>query len=154
MNRISRLLAIAGMGVGAAVALAGPAQAAGSDASHRTTVTTKAHWGNDDRIVGFFDNPIICERVGRLGEIRDRWDDYDCYRVRFGFHRGDWALSVSEDDNWDGSHGFHHGGPFGGPFHGGPVGGPFGGPFDGPDGGPHGGMHGGMHGGLMHRAAQ
>ena len=132
MNRISRLLAIAGMGVGAAIALAGPAQAATSAASHTAPVTTKAHWGNDDdRIVGFFDDPFTCNRVGRLGEIRDRWDDYDCNRVRFGFHRGDWALSVSERD-WDGPHGGpFHGGPFGGHFHGGPHGGPFGGPFGG-----------------------
>jgi hypothetical protein len=144
MNRITRLLAIAGLGVGAAIALAGPAQAATSDVSHSTTAATKAHRGNDDRIVGFFDSRGTCERVGRVGEISDRWDDYDCYRV--SFHGGDWALSVSEDDNWGG--GFHHGGPFGGGFHhGGPFGGPFGGPHGGPFGGPHGGPFGGPFGG-------
>ena len=98
MNRFTRLLAIAGMGLGAAVALAGPAQAASADAGQKAPVTAKAHWGNDDRVVAFFDDPFTCNRVGRLGEIRDRWDDYNCFRIRAGF-RGHWALSVSED-NW------------------------------------------------------
>jgi hypothetical protein len=133
MNRFTRMLAIAGMGLGAAVALAGPAQAATADASHQAPVATKADWGNGDRIVGFYDDPFTCNRVGRLGELRGRWDDYDCNPVRFGFHRGDWALSVSEDD-WSGP--FNHGGPFhhGGHFgdhgdhfgdHGGPIRGHF-----------------------------
>ena len=120
MNRFTRMLAVAGMGLGAAVALAGPAQAAGADASHKAPVSTKAHWGNDDRVVGFFDDPFTCNRVGRLGEIRDRWDDYTCFRVRSSFHRSDWALSVSEDDwnnDWDGPFilgGHHFGGQWGG----------------------------------------
>src|SRR5205814_5780012 len=106
MNSITRLLAIAGIGLAAAVSVAGPAQAAAQGdghATHRTGVRATADW-NDDQgdIVGYFASPIRCERVGRLGELRDRWDDYDCYRVRFGFHRGDWALEVSSDDNgWD-----------------------------------------------------
>jgi hypothetical protein len=94
MNRITRMLAIAGLGIGATVALAGPAQASTAGASH------PARWGNDDRVVAFFDDPVTCNRVGRLGEARDRWDDYDCFRVGGSFHGGDWALSVSEND-WD-----------------------------------------------------
>jgi hypothetical protein len=153
MNRITRMLAIAGMGIGAALALAGPAQAATADVAHKAPVSTKAHFDDDDRIVGFYDDPITCNRVGRIGEARGRWDDYDCHIVRFGFHRGDWALSV-DDDDWDGP--FHHGpfgGPFGGPFHHGPFGGPFhhgpfGGPFHhGPFGGP---FHHGPFGGPFH----
>lgn len=154
MNRITRLLAIAGMSAGAALALAGPAQAASADAAHQAPTGTQAHWGNGDRIVGFFDNPFTCNRVGRIGEIRNRWDDYDCYRVRFGFHRGDWALSISQDDwngpwdnngPWDHSGPWGHGGPIGGPWHhGGPIGGPFGhdnnDDHDGPMGG-HGPFH-------------
>jgi hypothetical protein len=128
MNRITRLLAIAGMGVGAAIALAGPAQAATGTASHATSASSKADWNNSDDVVGYFDSRGICERVGRSGEFRDSWDDYDCYRVRFGFHRGDWALSV-DDNDWNGPRDFHHGGPFGGPFGGG---------FHGPHGGGHG----------------
>jgi hypothetical protein len=131
MNRLTRLLAVAGMGIGAAIALAGPAQAATSDSASKATAQTKAHWGDDDRVVGYFDDPFTCNRVGRIGEMRDRWDDYDCNRVRFGFHRGDWELSVSERD---------FGGPF--RFHG-----------DGPrfhNNGFNNGFHGGIRGGMNH----
>jgi hypothetical protein len=100
MNRITRLLAIAGMGLGAAVALAGPAQASTTDATHRGPVTVKQHFGNDDRVVAFFRDPFTCNRVGRLGEFQNRWDDYNCFRIRSSFHRGAWALSVSDND-WD-----------------------------------------------------
>jgi len=117
MNRITRLLAIAGLGVGAAIALAGPAQAATGNAAHSASASVKADWNDNDDVVGYFDSPRDCERAGRIGEISNRWDDYDCNRVYFGFHRGDWELSVSDGDHWGG--GFHHGGPFGGPFHGG-----------------------------------
>lgn len=111
MNRITRLLAVAGLGLGAAIALAGPAQAATGTASHSASASVKADWNDDnDDVVGYYDSPRICERVGRIGEINNRWDDYDCNRVFFGFHRGDWELSVSNDDHWGG--GFHHGGPF------------------------------------------
>jgi hypothetical protein len=122
MNRITRLLAIAGMSAGAAVALAGPAQA---DVSHKAPVAVKshvagqAHWGRDDRVVGFFDDPFTCNRVGRMGEIRDRWDSYYCFRVGSRFHGGEWALSVSERDwdRWDGPFslgGHRFGGQWGG----------------------------------------
>src|SRR3954454_1250458 len=117
MNRITRLLAMAGMGLGAAVALAGPAQASTGDTSHHTTAVAKAGWGSE--IVEYYSNPVSCNRAGRLGEIRGDWDDYDCYRVGI---RG-WALSVSDRGDWDGggwhgSHGWHdfHG------FHGFPGG--------------------------------
>jgi hypothetical protein len=111
MNRFTRLIAIAGMGLGAAVALAGPAQASTADATHQAPATAKAHFGNDDRVVAFFRDPFTCNRVGRLGEIRNRWDDYNCFRIRSSFHRGAWALSVSEND-WDdwGNGGFNLGG--------------------------------------------
>ena len=54
--------------------------------------------------MAFFDDPFTCNRVGRMGEIRDRWDDYTCFRIGGSWHGGDWALSVSENDwdNWDG----------------------------------------------------
>lgn len=115
MNRIVRMLAIAGMGVGAALAVAGPAQAANADAGHKAPVTAKAHWGDDDRVISIFDDPRTCNRVGRLGERSDRWDDYTCFRTR-----GGWALSVSEnnwDDDWNGPFnvgGHHFGGGWGG----------------------------------------
>jgi hypothetical protein len=147
MNRITRLLAMTGIGLAAGVAIAGPAQAATAGSGHSASASaagSHAFWNDDDDVVGYFNSPIRCERAGRIGEIRDRWDDYDCNRVSFGFHRGDWELSVSYcDDNhgngpWGHDNGWHRPGPFGGPF-GGPGGhGPFGGP--GGHGGP-GGFH-------------
>lgn len=97
MNSITRLLAVTGIGLAAGFSIgAGPAQAASG-----TAVSGTVHWNDDNDVVGYFNSPIRCERVGRLGEIRDRWDDYDCYRVRYGFHRGDWVLEVSSG-RWGG----------------------------------------------------
>jgi hypothetical protein len=145
MNRITRLLAIAGMSAGAALALAGPAQAATADASHKAPVAAKADWGNDDRIVRIFPSRGQCETVGEIGESSGRWDDHDCFRVG-----GGWALSVSEDDwnDWDGPFslgGFRFGGNWGGFQHSGFHGGFHGGGHH--DGGHHGGGH---HGGGHH----
>ncbi|MBU2670324.1 hypothetical protein KOI35_43165 [Actinoplanes bogorensis] len=103
------MLAIAGLGLGAAVAVgAGPAQAAtaaGSAQGTTSSVSTQArgYW-DDDEVVGYFQSRRECERVGRIGEWRDRWDDYDCDRVRGGWGRGAWVLTVdSWNDRWDNS---------------------------------------------------
>jgi len=114
MNSIARFLTVAGIGLVAGMSVgAGPAQAAtvsGHDGTHRAVASSKAHWNDDDNdIIGYFDSPMRCERVGRFGEMRNRWDDYDCYRVRRGFHRGDWALEVTYD-RFGGGFGGHHGG--------------------------------------------
>ncbi|MGX6603017.1 hypothetical protein ACWKSP_12890 [Micromonosporaceae bacterium Da 78-11] len=122
MNRVTRLLAIAGLGLGAAVAIgAGPAQAA-TDTTQGTSNTgstqARGDW-DDDEVVGYFRTLGGCERAGRLGEIRDRWDDYDCSRVRWGSHRGAWELEVSTDDwndGWD-NHNWNRG--WGNNWHGG-----------------------------------
>jgi hypothetical protein len=102
MNRIAQKFAFAGIGLAAGVAIGtGPAQAAAST-NHATTqgtaVQAKARW-NDD-VVGYFGSLRRCERVGRIGEWRGRWDDYDCRRVYWGIHRGAWALEV-DDNDWD-----------------------------------------------------
>jgi hypothetical protein len=111
MNKATRLLAMTGMAVAAGLTMsAGPASAASA---------TPAPGPGHDRVQGYFGNPIACQRAGRVGELRDRWDDHDCNKVRFGLHRGQWALLVS----WNSHHGpFGHGhgprpihGP--GPFH-------------------------------------
>jgi hypothetical protein len=69
-----------------------------------TAAQTQARW--DDDVVGYFDSRRRCERVGRFGEWRDRWEDYDCRRVYWGIHRGAWALEVDYDD-WDGGWSAH-----------------------------------------------
>ena len=106
MNRITRMLAMAGIGLGVAMTVASaPAQAAPSTQEAATGTSTQTWRGwDDDEVVGYFRTLRTCERVGRIGEIRDRWDDYDCSRVRFGFNRGAWVLEVSDDDwndDWD-----------------------------------------------------
>jgi hypothetical protein len=106
MNRVTRLLALAGVGIAAGMTIgAGPASAApaaGQDATHRTTTQVTTNWDDDDddyRLVGYFDTGRQCAAVGRIGEFRDRWEDYSCFPVRSRFHRGDWALLVSDDDD-------------------------------------------------------
>ena len=94
MNKATRLLAMTGMAVVAGLTMgAGPASA---------STTTAAKAPGHDRVEGYFHSRLQCERSGRFGELRDRWDSHDCNPVRFGRHRGDWELSVSS-----------HRGPFG-----------------------------------------
>jgi hypothetical protein len=108
MNRITRRLAIAGLGLGTALVMgAAPAQAAGTTTTTTAATTSGASsshsvndW-NDDDVVGYFRTLRGCDLVGRIGEARGRWDDYDCSRVGFGSYRRAWELSVSTDD-WNG----------------------------------------------------
>jgi hypothetical protein len=106
--RISRLLAVAATaaGIGTVAVGASPAQAADSTAqatTQKSPTAARVGWRNDD-VVGYFRTLRTCERIGRIGEFRDRWEDYDCSRVRFGFNRGAWVLEVSDNDwndGWD-----------------------------------------------------
>ncbi|MET0419499.1 MAG: hypothetical protein ABW022_26085 [Actinoplanes sp.] len=113
MNKATRMLAVTGLALVAGVTMgAGPASAAPS-ASGTTSATTVSVQGVDkkmksrDRVVGYYRTKTACWKVGRLGEIRDRWDDFECDRVNRGFRRGWYALEAQ----WDvrGS-GHHHGG--------------------------------------------
>jgi len=100
MNKATRLLVMTGTAVAAALTMgAGPASAA---------TTAAAPGPHHDRVVGYFRSPIACERAGRVGELRDRWDNHDCNRVRFGFHRGQWELTASWGHGPFG-HGHDHG---------------------------------------------
>jgi hypothetical protein len=94
MNKATRLLAMTGMAVVAGLTMgAGPASA---------STTTAAKASSHDHVEGYFNSRTQCERSGRIGEMRNRWDSHDCDLIHFGRHRGDWQLSVSS-----------HGGPFG-----------------------------------------
>ncbi|MGK5683066.1 hypothetical protein [Actinoplanes sp. URMC 104] len=107
MNRITRLLAITGLGLGIAATVgAGPAQATtgtAQGAASSTAATSGAHYDwDDEEVVGYFRSLRACERVGRLGELRGRWDDYDCDRAGFGWGRGSWVLTVDDfNGRWD-----------------------------------------------------
>jgi hypothetical protein len=87
MNKATRLLAMTGMALAAGMTMgAGPASAA---------TKTPAPGPHHDKVVGYYHSSSACERAGRVGELRDRWNNHDCDRVRFGFHRGQWELNVS-----------------------------------------------------------
>ena len=70
MKNITRMLAVAGVGLGAAVAVgAGSAQAAGTtgqSAANHTSNVTRVGW-RDDNVVGYFRTRTGCELTGRLG---------------------------------------------------------------------------------------
>ena len=105
MNRATRMLTVLGMGlmagatVGATPAMATEA-ATPSASKSSTTVQVQQH-RDRERIVGFYRSLRACERAGWLGERFNKWDDYDCERVRFGFRRGLWALEVEQDTRWN-----------------------------------------------------
>ncbi|XVU26492.1 hypothetical protein ACQPZJ_05405 [Actinoplanes sp. CA-054009] len=106
MNKAVRMLTMIGMGVMTSVAIGAPALAAdsGSSATAKSESTAKVQRHDRDQVVGFYRTLRDCERAGRVGEWFDRWEDYDCDRVRFGFRRGYWALEVERD--WRGGHHF------------------------------------------------
>lgn len=118
MTKAIRVITMAGMGLLASVAIsAGPAQAtdstkqpAAKPAAGQSTQVKLDRFRDRDRIVGYYGSRRACEFAGRIGERFDRWDDYDCDFVRFGFRRGAWALEVEQDRNWGRpGHGHGHG---------------------------------------------
>jgi len=106
MNRITRVVTVAGLGLAASVLIgagqASAAPAAGdTGAKHSGSTAVKSHWEDGD-IVGYFKNLRKCDKAGDRGEDHGDWDDFDCYKVRKGHHRGKWALKVYvEDDDYD-----------------------------------------------------
>jgi hypothetical protein len=107
MNKVTRMLAIAGMALAAGATIgATPAMAASSTVGSPTTVTGQASPG--DWIAGYYPSYRRCDRAGDLGEWSNRWDNHYCYRVPYGFHRGWFALSVGWDWNNDWNNGDHH----------------------------------------------
>lgn len=139
MKTATRILALAGAGLmSGAVVGAGPAHAATFTGQAPTVSTaSQAQADDDDDVIGYFWSRRVCERVGRAGEWADRWEDYDCEYVRWGYHHGQWRLEVDRGWDWDGPGDDHHGG---------------GGGHDGDGGGGHDGDHGGDddHGGGHH----
>ena len=110
MSKATRMLAMTGMALVAGVTMAaGPAAASSSTAQGATSAKQQQAGNHGDRdrdwVAGYYRSRLQCERVGRIGERFDRWDDYECERVRRGF-RVIWRLDVERD--WHG--GGHHGG--------------------------------------------
>src|SRR5688500_13763764 len=97
MKASTRILAVLGMGLMTGSSFgASPAQAAapaGQGLAKPSVSQAQQPWDDDD-VIGYYRTLRACERVGRIGEWADRWEDYDCERVRRGFHRGMWKLEV------------------------------------------------------------
>lgn len=114
MNRFTRILTMAGLGLVTGVTMAaGPAMASTSSdqgtAKSGNSVGEQRRWG--DRVVDVFRTYRACDRAGEYGEDRGYWDDYDCYRVGH-FGRSGFALVVDEDD-WGHGWGGHFPGNWG-----------------------------------------
>ena len=110
MNKATRMLAVTGMALVAGLTMgAGPTSADPSPAV-TPSATKAAVQGVDkkmrsrERVVGYYRTKQACWKVGRLGEIRDRWDDFECDRVNRGFRRGWYALEASWDLRGQGGH--------------------------------------------------
>ncbi|MGX6603464.1 hypothetical protein ACWKSP_15175 [Micromonosporaceae bacterium Da 78-11] len=105
MNKATRALMTVGLAMtagatfSAAPAMAAPAKPAAPAAAAQSG-PHQAQTPRRDRIVGYYGNLRTCDLAGRSGERRDRWDDYDCTRVRVGVRRGSWALQAHWGGQW------------------------------------------------------
>ncbi|GIM93969.1 hypothetical protein [Paractinoplanes toevensis] len=156
MNRFTRILTMAGLGLVTGVTMAaGPAMASTSSdqGTSKSGANASEQRRHGDRLVKVFRTWGACDRAGEYGEDRGYWDDYDCERVGGFSGRRGYALVVDYDDwghgwsghfpgswggswrpypgNWGPSWGGGNwgGGGWGGGFH--PVGGGFHPPFGG-----------------------
>ena len=106
MKAATRILTLVGLSLMTGATL-GAAPAMASTSAPDTAVraaTTTADSPRRDRewTEGYYDTRRECEWAGKRGEWRDRWDDYDCDRVRFGHGRSGYVLRVDDwNDNWD-----------------------------------------------------
>jgi hypothetical protein len=102
MKSVTRfaVLLSAGLAVGASMGVA-PAMASSATPTAVQVQQPRDRHDDDDEVEGYYRSERICERVGRFGERRDRWEDYDCERVRRGENRGLWRLEVERRDWWD-----------------------------------------------------
>jgi hypothetical protein len=95
MNKATRLLVMAGMGLMASAAFAGPASAASA-----SPAPIGHQQQSNDRVISYFRTPGACARAERIAERTNRRYDYDCSYVRFGFHRRTWVLTAHRDNSW------------------------------------------------------
>ena len=114
MSKATRMLAMTGMAlVAGATMAAGPAAASSSAAQGATSATQQQAGNHGDRdrewVAGYYRSRLQCERVGRIGERFDRWDDYECERVRRHF-RVIWRLDVERNGHHGGDWDHHNGG--------------------------------------------
>jgi hypothetical protein len=102
MNKITRVLTMSGIGLVAAVMMAGPAQASGTaaqaDAKSTASQSDKAQQHRDrDYVAGYFSSRRDCQLEGIKGRWIGRWDRFDCDFLRLGQRGGTWRLEVERD---------------------------------------------------------
>jgi hypothetical protein len=99
MIKTVRMIALTGAAVAAGLSLgAGPASAAPATPAGQAAASVQADhkWQpSRSKLIGYYRSPIACVKAGRIGEFRKKWDDFDCDKVRRGFHRNQFALTVS-----------------------------------------------------------
>ncbi|GIF25987.1 hypothetical protein BJ973_003257 [Actinoplanes tereljensis] len=102
MNRFTRILTMAGLGLVTGVTMAaGPAMASTSSDQGASKSGSNANENrrNGDRLVKVFRTWSACDRAGEYGEDRGYWEDYDCQRIGGFSGRRGFALVV-DYDNW------------------------------------------------------
>ncbi|MFC4070935.1 hypothetical protein [Actinoplanes subglobosus] len=138
MNKMTRAIAMTGVAVAAGVTVAaGPAAASpgttaapavysAAVASAKPAAPPKQSFQRRDRIFGFYNSPRTCHKIGRIGQWKNQWQRYSCFKVYRGFHSGDWALKVyygwnynHGNKHWNSGKGNHGGGSYGGGSYGG-----------------------------------
>jgi hypothetical protein len=109
MNKVTRTLVMTGMAIAASAAIGvGPASAASaapSSPSVSPSASQDAKFKDKSKVIDYYRSVFACHKVGNIGEWRNRWDDHRCVRVRFGFHRGWYALIARWEHhrhNWGG----------------------------------------------------
>ena len=101
MNKTVRMLALTGAAVAAGLSL-GVAPASATPAAPASASVQADHDRNDhrarpgkQRFIGYYRTAGSCVKVGRIGRIHRKWDRFDCDKVRRGFHRDQYSLTVS-----------------------------------------------------------
>jgi hypothetical protein len=104
MLAMTGMALVAGMTFSAGPAAASTSTAQGTTAAKQSTQQQAETNRGRDWVHGYYRTRGQCERVGRWGERRDRWDDYECERVNRGF-RSIWRLEVERDrGGWNDRH--------------------------------------------------
>ncbi|MDY7089686.1 MAG: hypothetical protein SYR96_31850 [Actinomycetota bacterium] len=99
MNKVTRMLTMTGIALGVGLTMGvGPASAtpsAPAGTGHATQAQAKApKFKTKERVVGYYRTKQACNRAGKIGEFRKKWNDFDCDRVRRGPKRGWVALEA------------------------------------------------------------
>ncbi len=100
MNKVTRMFAMTGLAVAAGLTMGvGPASAAPvAPAAKGSAVQVQDHkFQKKTKLVGYYRSAQACNRAGKVGEFRHKWDDFACARVQRGFKRGWVALTASWD---------------------------------------------------------